>query len=285
MTSSLPQLSRHHPLQPPSHRDPKYRKAQMLRSYVSLLQSTPLMLIFQHNSIKTLEWTLIRRELSRALSKTDTQNPHLDPIAPLIRLQVIQTTMFEPALRITEHFDPTQPPSHIPETLARPRDEPTLTHALSSRAYHAATAHQGTHALAPLLQGAIAILTFPTVSPIHVASALSILAPHKPAFPAPTRRSTPSYYEPPVQEGLKKLMLLGARVEGRAFDHEDVRWMGGIEGGIDGLRAQVVQLLQSAGVGLMGALEGAGRNLWVAMEGRRRDLEDKEGGGGKGKEK
>ncbi|KAG7006690.1 hypothetical protein G7Y79_00013g034620 [Physcia stellaris] len=70
--------------------------------------------------------------------------------------------------------------------------------------------------------------------PAHLSAALRILAPKAPSFPAPTRRQNPGYYELATQAGLQKLMLLGARVEGRVFDGEGVRWVGGIEGGIGG---------------------------------------------------
>lgn len=77
-----------------------------------------------------------------------------------------------------------------------------------------------------------------------------------------------------TQRGLQKLMLLGARVEGRVFDNEGARWVGGIEGGLEGLRGQVVQLLESFGGGLTGALEGVGMGLWLTVEGRRGMLEE-----------
>ena len=45
-----------------------------------------------------------------------------------------------------------------------------------------------------------------------------------PDFPAPKRKAQPSYFEPAVQGGLQKLMLLGARVEGKVFDQEGTKW-------------------------------------------------------------
>jgi large subunit ribosomal protein L10 len=257
----------------------------MLRSYVSILQTTPLILFFQHSNLKAMEWASVRRELARALQKTDNtlaDSPNHSPIADSIKLQVIQTNMFEPALRITEYYNATSdavPASPPPAHLSDLRLDPALTHALSTNAYTAAQPHYGAHPLSPLLTGSLAIVTFPTVSPQHVAAVLSVLAPKKPAFPAPTRRAAPSYYEPAVQDGLQKLMLLGARVEGRAFDESGVRWMGGIQGGLDGLRAQLVGLLQNAGVGLTSALEGLGKSLWMTMESRRTDMEEQAGGG------
>lgn len=71
-------------------------------------------------------------------------------------------------------------------------------------------------------------------------------------------------------------MLLGARVEGRVFDGEGVRWVGGIEGGMGGLRSQLVGMLGSVGAGVTGALEGVGRGIYFTLEGRRRMLEEEQ---------
>ena len=60
------------------------------------------------------------------------------------------------------------------------------------------------------------------------------------------------------------------------FDNEGARWVGGIEGGLEGLRGQLVRILGEVGAGVTGALEGAGRSLWVIVEGRRGMLEDEE---------
>lgn len=79
-----------------------------------------------------------------------------------------------------------------------------------------------------------------------------------------------------MQVGLQKLMLLGARVEGRVFDNEGGRWVGGLEGGMGGLRARLVGMLSGVGAGITGTLESASRNLYLTMEGRRRMMEDEE---------
>ena len=63
-------------------------------------------------------------------------------------------------------------------------------------------------------------------------------------------------------------------MEGRVFDQEGTRWVGGIEGGMEGLRAQLVQMLSSVSAGVTGALEGVGKSLWVTVEGRRGMLEE-----------
>ena len=77
-----------------------------------------------------------------------------------------------------------------------------------------------------------------------------------------------------MQNGLQKLILLAARVEGKVFDMEGARWVGGIEGGIDGLRGQLVAMLQGFGAGVTRTLEVAGRNLYFTVEGRRGMLEE-----------
>ena len=81
---------------------------------------------------------------------------------------------------------------------------------------------------------------------------------------------------------MQKLVLMGARIEGKVMDQGGVKWVGGLEG-LEGLRAQVVALLGGAGGGnLVGALEGVGRGLWVTMEGRRGMLEEEAKEKGKG---
>ncbi|KAF2842392.1 hypothetical protein M501DRAFT_1008315 [Patellaria atrata CBS 101060] len=283
--------------QPPSHKPPQFRKSQLHRQYTSLLRSTPLLLIFQHNNLKSNEWMSIRRELSAALTTVDQAALATDPTtaalhANNIKLQIVQTGILAAALRVVEFFDP----SSIPQTTenkvrtatdpaintsrslpdARPLpDSPAFTHALSRTAHRLARASGRTHGLEPLLSGPLALLTFPAVSPAHLAAALSILAP-SPAFPAPRRKANPAYHEPAVQQGVQKLMLLGARVEGQAFDGEEVRWVGGIEGGIGGLRVRLVHMLQGVGGGVTNVLEGAGRSLYFAVEGRRGMLEEEE---------
>ncbi|KAJ2969430.1 hypothetical protein NUW58_g9992 [Xylaria curta] len=161
----------------------------------------------------------------------------------------------------------------------------TYTHDLSKTAYEsikeATVDESSTYGqINPLITGPVAALTFPSVSPAHLAVVLKVLSP-SPAFPAPTRKKNPGYYDPAAQSGIHKLLLVGGRIEGKAFDHEGVKWVGGIEGGLDGLRAQLVSLLQHAGLGLTTALEGHGKGLWLALEGRRTQLEEESNGGKK----
>ncbi|KAK3176296.1 hypothetical protein OEA41_007619 [Lepraria neglecta] len=297
--SSPPPLARFPPTQPPSHKPPEFRKSQLHRQYTSLLRSTPLLLLFQHNNLKATEWMSIRRELHSALQKTD-ETLSTD-LAPGIKVQAIQAGIFESALLVTEYYHPSQqlnPTASTPHptdpsiqssatvanTTPNPAD-PTLTHSLSTHAHTLVAPHKKSHPLRTLLSGPLAILSFPTVSPQHMRAALSILSPKAPTFAAPTRRANPGYHDASVQAGLQKLLLLGARVEGRVFDTEGTRWVGGIEGGLDGLRGQLVQMLGSVGAGVTGALESVGRTLWVTVEGRRGMLEEEgRGKAGDGKE-
>ncbi|EAS36276.3 uncharacterized protein CIMG_01630 [Coccidioides immitis RS] len=273
--------------QPLSHRRPEYRKSQLHRQYTSLLRTMPLILLFQHNNLKSIEWVNIRRELSNALRKVDEDliskgRTDMPPLADAIKMQTIQTHIFEAALRVVDFFRPGDAAATVdPTAPILSREDPRLTHDLSYTAYQAVLDKRGKHELATLLTGPIAVVSFPYVSPEHVKAALSILAPSPPTFPAPTRRANPGYYEFATQSGLQKLVMLGARVEGKVFDDEGTRWIGGIEGGLGGLRAQLVYLLQSMGANLTNTLEGAGKSLYLTMESRRSVLEEEQNGGKK----
>ena len=258
------------------------------------------MVLFQHNNLKSMEWASIRRELTKALQKVDekiaAEGRTAPALAPLIKLQTVQTSIFEVAVRIVEYFRPTEaslasgkPPSAvdpITQTSAEiplvsgSRDDPSLTHDLS-RTAHAAVKHlKGRHELADILVGPVAILSIPIVSPEHMKAALSILTPKEAGFPAPTRKGNPDYHDPIVQAGLQKLNLLAARVDGKVFDISETKWIGSIEGGMDGLRSQLVMALQSMGSSVTNTLEGAGKSLYFTMESRRSVLEEEQKGKG-----
>lgn len=286
-------ITRYPPTQPPSYKPPEFRKSQLHRQYASLLRSSPLTLLFQHNNLKATEWAGIRRELSAALKKVDAQlaqEGSPDVVGANTRLQIVQTGIFASALKIVEFYRPesvsdTSRTSHPtdPRTASSASVVETnagFTHGLSKQAWELARANKKiAHGLEPLLSGPLMLVTFPSVSPQHLAAALSILAPSE-KFKAPKRRTNPGYHEPAIQSGLQKLLLLGARIEGKAFDQEGVRWVGGIDGGLEGLRGQLVAMLQSVGAGLTRTLESAGRSLYVTMEGRRGMLEEEEKGTG-----
>ncbi|KAI0970035.1 hypothetical protein F4678DRAFT_437392 [Xylaria arbuscula] len=268
------------PTQPPSARRPELRKAQLLRSYTALLRSTPLILFFQHNNLTAVEWAAVRRELRAALAVVPSPVAGPDGAAPVdiassIEFQVLRTRIFDVACKVVEYF---QPGDQVEKSNA-------YTHDLSKTAYEsikgAAVDESSAYGqISPLIIGPIAAVTFPTVSPAHLAAVLKVLSP-SPAFPAPTRKKNPGYHDPIAQSGLHKLILVGGRIEGKAFDSSGVEWVGGIEGGLDGLRAQLVYLLQSAGLGLTTALEGHSKGLWLALEGRRTQLEEESNGGKK----
>lgn len=267
------------PTQPPSARRPEKRQAQLIRSYTAMLRSTPLLLLFQHNNLTAVEWMAVRRELRSALEKVSPGAPAGDDVAENVKMEVLRVRMFDVAMRITSFFDAEA--ARADESTPRsPRHGP-LVHDLSLAAYRAAKdvaaappPDSAYAQLRPLLTGPLAALTFPAVSPPHLAACLSVLAPG-PAFPAPSRSKNPGYHEPIVQNALSKLLLVGGRVEGRVFDRDGVEWVGGIEGGMDGLRARLVSMLQGVGMGVTSTLEGAQRSLWFALEGRREQLEGK----------
>ncbi|KAI0457570.1 hypothetical protein F5B21DRAFT_521030 [Xylaria acuta] len=269
------------PTQPPSARRPEQRKAQLLRSYTAMLRSMPLMLLFQHNNLTAVEWAAVRRELRAALAEVPPPVAGPDGTVPVditssIEFQVLRTRMFNIACKIVDYF---KPEDQVDRSNA-------YTHDLSKTAYEsikdATVDESSTYGqISPLITGPIAAVTFPSVSPAHLAAVLKVLSPSPPAFPAPTRKKNPGYYDPIAQSGFQKLILIGGRIEDKVFDLDGVKWVGGIQGGLDGLRAQLVSLLQHAGLGLTTALEGHGKGLWLALESRRTQLEEESGGGKK----
>ncbi|KAJ5478062.1 hypothetical protein N7530_003571 [Penicillium desertorum] len=282
MTRSPAPVSKFPPTQPPSHRNPEYRRSQLLRSYTSLLRTSPLIVLFQHNNLKSMEWAAIRRELTIALRKVDekiaAEGRTAPALAPYIKIQTIQTSIFEVALRIVDAIDPvTQTSAEIP-AISGSKDDPALTHDLSRTAHQAVKNMKGMHELSPLLVGPVAVLSIPTVSPEHMKAALSILAPKESGFRAPTRKANPEYHEPIVQDGLRKINLLAARVDNQVFDIDQTKWVGSIEGGMDGLRSQLVTALQSMSSSVATTLEGAGKSIYFTLESRRSVLEEEEKG-------
>lgn len=250
----------------------------MIRAYTSLLRSTPLMLFFQHNNLTAVEWTAVRRELGKAIRAVSTPSLSVD-ISDDIRLQVVRTNMLNVAMKIVEFHDPEA--AAALETTPRTSRGP-LVHDLSQVAYKTIKTvevpPQSVYGqIEPLMVGPMAALTIPAVSPQHLAAALSILSPVAGKFPAPKKRKNPGYHEFTVQSAISKLVLVGGRVEGKIFDQSGLHWVGGIEGGIDGLRAQLVTLLQSAGLGITTTLEGPSKSLWLTVESRKTQLEEDSG--------
>lgn len=250
------------------------------------------MIIFQHNNLKATEWSGIRRELAAAMAKVDEErakNGDMEFVGGDTKLHVVQTGIFASALRVVEFWNPKfdEAPAKDatnPQTATSTPVQQAIETGLSKKAWKVANRDKkrARHGLEPLLSGPLAVLTMPTVSPQHLKAALSILSPSK-EFPAPKRRTTPSYHEPAVQNGLQKLMLLGARVEGQVFDVEGAKWVGSIEGGLEGLRAQLVSMLSGVGASITTTLETASRSLYLTVEGRKMQLEDEQKGEGEAK--
>ncbi|KAF7562060.1 hypothetical protein G7046_g2079 [Stylonectria norvegica] len=268
------------PTKPPSARPIETRKSQLIRTYTSMLRTTPLILFFQHSNITAVEWAAIRRELKKALASVPLPSaaPGAEPvdITPLVQLQVLRTNMLDVALRIVEFYKPEV--AAASKMTTRTSRGPVI-HDLSAAAYEAikdleAPTDSSYAQIQPLLVGPLAGLVLPAVSPAHVAAALSILSPVPKVFPAPTRKKNPGYHDPICQNGLAKLLLVGGRIEGKIFDQAGVNWVGGIGGGIDGLRAQLVGMLQGAGLGITNSLDSGRMSLWLALESRKIQLED-----------
>lgn len=272
------------PTKPPSARPVETRKSQLIRTYTSLLRSTPLILFFQHSNLTAVEWAAVRRELKKAISAVPPANPipGVEPVdvSSKVQLQVLRTNMLSVAFKIVELHNP-EAAAALAQTQRTTRGP--LVHDLSEAAYQTirntpAPEDSAYAQIEPLMVGPIAALTLPAVSPAHVAAALSVLSPVPGKFPAPTRRKNPGFHDPICQNALAKILLVGGRIEGKVFDQSGVNWVGGIEGGLDGLRAQLVSILQGAGLGITNALEGNGKSLWLALEGRKGQLEEEQGG-------
>ncbi|KAF4122378.1 large subunit ribosomal protein L10 [Geosmithia morbida] len=264
---------------PPSARPVETRKSQMIRTYTSLLRTTPLILFFQHNNLTAVEWAAIRRELYKAMEAVPAPSAagvESQILASEIKLAVVRTNMLNVAMKIVEYHNPEA--AALLSSTARTSKGP-IVHDLSEAAYKTikdtpVSPDSAYGQIEPLMVGPLAALTIPAVSPAHLAAALRVISPVPGKFPAPKKKTNPGYHEPTCQNALAKLLLVGARVEGNIFDQEGVRWIGGIESGLDGLRAQLVHVLQSAGLGVTTALEGGSKSLWLALEGRKSQLEE-----------
>jgi large subunit ribosomal protein L10 len=278
------------PKQPPSAKPTDTRKAQLIRSYTSLVRSTPLMLLFQHNNLDAKEWLFIRRELRERLREVpapDGCGVSDGDFNREVRVQVLRTSMFRLALKIHEFFDPAMAAAD-PATRRTTRHGP-LVHDLSHAAREAVKDAERRELvmrpdtsyarMSPLLMGPLAALTIPAVSPAHLAAALSVLSPVPGRFPAPPRRKRPQYWDMPVQMGLQKLLLIGGRIEARVMDSDSIGWVAGLEGGVGGMRAQLVNMLGNAGLNVVSALDSTTRSLWFTLDSRRSMLEPKEEGG------
>ena len=258
----------------------------MLRQYISLIQSSPITLYFQHNSLMANELMAIRRELNSALRKIDDAEQSL--IGRHTKITVVQTGILETAMKIIESGFPgkrlapggvhgTQQPG-LSEAGLGESSEHAYTHNLSeaARSYAKAVRLEDMR-LSLILSGPIMLVTLPSASPMHLKCVLSLLSPSV-EFPAPKKRTNPTYHDPFVQAGVHKLILLAASVESRVIDVDGVKRVGSIPGGIQGLRAQLIHLLQSVPTAVTNLLESAGRSVYMTMEGRKEQLQEKSDG-------
>ncbi|KAL7274335.1 hypothetical protein RUND412_002780 [Rhizina undulata] len=263
-----PDTSRYALTQPPSHRAATSRKTLLQRTYLSLLRSTPLMIFFQHNNLRAVEWMAIRRELVMALEKVDEANPELS-LAGTTKITLVQSGVFASAMRVAEFYDATEGSAH----------------GTSREAYEATIDKKKTHQLSAIITGPVGVLTFPTVSPPHLKVALGILFPEK----GPKRG-----LDPLATTGLQKLMLLAARVDGnvsggqignaRVLDGANVKWISTLPG-VQDLRGQLIAVLRSVGgADLVRNLESVGLGLARTVEARRKMLDEEANPGEKKEE-
>ena len=227
------------PTQPPSYRAAEARKTQLQRTYLSIIRSAPLMLVFQHNNLRSVEWSALRREVALALAKVVPAGDD-DAVASGTRLHVVRGALFSQAMRVAERYD------------ARGGQQ----HGTSREANDGAKKKKHKHRMAALLSGHIGLVTFPAVSPPHIRAVANIMFPDG---------RTAKGLDPLAVAGLQKLVLLAARVDGhvasgslaggRLIDASTVRWAGELPGFVP-LRGQLAGMLQNAsGADLVRALE------------------------------
>ncbi|KAG0134101.1 hypothetical protein HOY82DRAFT_554758 [Tuber indicum] len=223
---TLPGLS---PTQPRTVKSPYTRKTQLQRTYLSLLRSTGLMIFFQHNNLRAVEWVALRRELLFGLRKLDPTST----LAEGTRITVLKPALFATSLRVAEGYDPQHKRSSEPggsKIIAKEVEKLKETHPLS-----------------PVLTGPVAALSFPSVEPAHLKVALDIMFPLK---------KPKKGLDPLAIHGLQKLVLLAGRVdghiyggrygEGRVMDVDLIRVLALLPD-IDTLRGELLAMLRGAG--------------------------------------
>ena len=227
------------PTQPPSHRAAACRKTQLQRTYLSIIRSTPLMLVFQHNNLRSVEWSALRREVALALAKLAPAGED-DAVASGTMLHVVRGALFSQAMRVAERYD------------ARGGQQ----HGTSREANEGAKKKKHKHRMAALLSGPIGLVTFPAVSPPHIKTVTNVMFPDGRIVKG---------LDPLAVAGLQKLVLLAARVDGhvasgtldggRLIDASMARMVGELPG-FGPLQGQLVGMLQGAGgTDLVRALE------------------------------
>lgn len=314
LAASFPQpssTSKYPPSKPPSHKPGEFSRSQMLRSYVSLVRSSPLLLFFQHNNLTSGEWMGVRRELGAAMAAVDAKlakqavERGVDsaaalptPLADKIRISVVKASMMLQAVRLVDFYHPdtinNAAVAAIGKGAAAERavEEEMFTHYLSSHARDVVK-ESPEHGLKPVMSGPTCVLSFPSLSPAYVEAGMRILAPRQPDFAAPRKRERPGLYDPVVQAGLQKLVFLGGRVwewrtaaagpatemapavatQPRVIDPWETRDLARLPD-IETLRAQLAATLNLPASSLASALSSSAVSLGATLEGRRQMLED-----------
>ncbi|KAH8154789.1 uncharacterized protein LAJ45_01320 [Morchella importuna] len=254
--AAAPPIARRAATQPESHKAASTRKTQLHRTYLSLIRSSPLLIIFQHNNLRAVEWSALRRELKNALTKLDAAS------APLTTINLVRPALFSSVLRVAEGFDKEH---RFDNGLA----------GTSKEAYKSTLHLKETLDLHPLLTANVATLSMPVVAPAQLKLILELMFPEK--------RSKKGL-DPLALSGLQKLVLLGARVdghvaggrigEGRVLDGDQLRALSQLKS-VEEMRGELAAILQSVGGGeLVRSLGSVGLTLTRTVDGRRKMLEE-----------
>lgn len=223
------------------------------------------MLLFQHNNCRATEWAALRRELSNALAKLPLGAA--DPVTPHVKITILRNGIFDAALRISDYYDPSNKGRH----------------GTSSQAFHSTKWRGKNHPLKALMSGPLGCVTFPAVSPEHLKVVMDLMFPDNKPMKG---------LDPLAVQGMQKLILLAARVDGHAagnmgkaeiMDREKIKWVSVLPG-YEGLRGQLVAALQTMGGGeLVRSLESIPVGVVRTLDGHRKniagELEPKEGEG------
>jgi large subunit ribosomal protein L10 len=190
------------------------------------------MLVFQHNNVRAVEWTALRREVAIALNKL-SPGADLDPVAQGIKITMLQGAIFSAAMRVAEYYDPSN----------------GSLHGTSKEAYEL-TKKRKKHPIAPIITGPVGIVTFPVASPEYLKTVMAVM------FPESGRAARGM--DPLAASGLQKLVLLTARVDGhvaagkvgagQVMEVGKVKWLSTLPE-LEGLRGQLVAIFQRIGGG------------------------------------
>ncbi|RPA79549.1 hypothetical protein BJ508DRAFT_363146 [Ascobolus immersus RN42] len=255
----------HPTTQPPSHKSPTSRKTYLHRLYLSLLRSSPLTLIVQHNNLRATEWAAIRRELKTHLNKSIPAAPGAPKAGDAVDITIVHSGILGSALRVID----AEAAGALPADLR--------TGSSSTRAVYDATLGMKDQAeLRSVLSGPLALITFREVDGQILTKLLEMMFPVSGKFK--------KGMDPACTSGLNKLLMLAGRCDGRILDQKGVRWVSGLPG-LEGLRGELIAILRKVGGGdIAQALGGIPIGLARMVDARRKMLEDPELGKEKAEE-